>query len=468
MAEEICNINEWNYKNLDLIEECFEHYKKACVLIAGASSSGKSYISDELKCFLEGRGYRCCILSTDSYNKGISGIIADKVNDKYFNSELPNMPKIRQKIKDVIITADFENKFSPENLDKIKQQLEGLLPSEKSEEFVSLLPEEYKIINFDEDSVYDLKSVLSDILSLLNGEKIIKKEYSKIISEQCGDGSYIDGNDYNVIIVDGLYAISDDIVHNLSAVQTISNFVESDHKTLFLRRILRDEKITSANSLFTVPLYFGAVMDGYKNTVLPSKKNADIVLNNSITFDELRHGELFSNKLKLKIEDRAFVDFLLNMAQSVSYVYQRDLYFSADSENDEHSNLLRVRSVSSDGENFTLSSLVHKGSQKLRRDGKVLRPINILVKDGDLNKIYSNEQDLIKAFANADLKVSRTIMKKRTRIVINGEKFTIDEFGNSAYVEVNPECNSAICKFLLKNGKVCNTFYEIAVNNLHS
>ena len=468
MAEEICGINEWNYKNLDLIEECFEHYKKACVLIAGASSSGKSFIGEELKGFLEGRGYKCCVLSTDSYNKGISGIIADKVNANYFNSALPNMPKIRQKIKDVIITADFEDKFSPENLEKIRPQLEGLLPGNQADEFVSLLPLEYKVINFDEDSVYDLKSVRADILALLNGEKIIKKEYSKIISEQCGDGSFIDGNDYNVIIVDGLYAINDDIVQNLAGAQIISNFVESDNKTLFLRRILRDAKTTSANSLFTVPLYFGAVMNGYKSTVLPSKKNADIVLNNSITFDELRHGELFSNKLKLKIDDKAFVDFLFNMAQSTSYIYQRDLYFSDDSENDEHSNLLRVRSVSQDGKNFTLSSLVHKGAQKLRRDGKVLRPINILVKDGDLNKIYGSEQELVKAFSNANLKVSRTIVKKRTRIVINGEKFTIDQFDNSAYVEVNPECDSAICKFLLKNGKVCNTFYEIAVNNLHS
>ena len=49
MAFEYHHLDKWSYANLDLIEELLETSQKAIVLIAGASSSGKSYAARALE-----------------------------------------------------------------------------------------------------------------------------------------------------------------------------------------------------------------------------------------------------------------------------------------------------------------------------------------------------------------------------------------------------------------------------------
>ena len=81
---------EWLYSNLDLIEECKENNLKPVILVAGASSSGKSYMSNILSNFLKERNYRIATISTDDYNSGLAKDMFTLVNKKYYHNSLKN------------------------------------------------------------------------------------------------------------------------------------------------------------------------------------------------------------------------------------------------------------------------------------------------------------------------------------------------------------------------------------------
>ena len=83
---ELSSLSRFRFFNLDRVQEILETNSKAVILICGASSSGKSYVADLLKQTLNDANLKSITISTDSYNKGISGIICDKVNSLYFKN----------------------------------------------------------------------------------------------------------------------------------------------------------------------------------------------------------------------------------------------------------------------------------------------------------------------------------------------------------------------------------------------
>ena len=125
--KELSNINEWLFANLDLIEECKEKKIKPIVFIAGASSSGKSFLSKQLQLFLSNRNYKSIIISTDNYNNGLAKNIFSIVDKKYFNGDIKNKTEIISKIKEIIENEDFDKKFCKENLIKIKNECSNLI-----------------------------------------------------------------------------------------------------------------------------------------------------------------------------------------------------------------------------------------------------------------------------------------------------------------------------------------------------
>ena len=288
MKVSVSNIQKWCFTNLDLTEEILEKNSKAVVLVAGASSSGKSYASNELKELFSKNGLRALSLSTDDYSKGISGIITDKVNQNIFSGGLSNITKIKNAVKNVIINSDFDKKFDEENLKKIESSCVDFLSKENMAIFLNGLVQEFSEINFDEPSVYDLKQLAVDVNSLLSGNDLYKRTYSMAISEgKISNTDLIKSSDYDIIIIEGIYALNNVLLSGISSDNKLTNFIQSNDKTLFLRRVIRDASRTTADNCFTVKNYLKYVMPGYKKTILPSKVNAQIVLQNDMTFDEL-------------------------------------------------------------------------------------------------------------------------------------------------------------------------------------
>ena len=432
------HMDKWGYANLDLVEERLETDKKAIVLIAGASSSGKSFCATYLTELLKKFSHKAYTISLDQYNVGLSAIIPNKVNLNYFNGELTNIKEIEKRIKKIIYHVDFDSKYSDEVLEKIRVAVADLISVEKMNMFLKGLKAEWKVLNFDETSVYDLKEASDDVKALLEGKTITEKVYSKIFSERVQSKKKIDGSLYDVIIVEGIYALNSLILNSFSN-SLIKNFIAGNPKSLFLRRIIRDAKISSANNTFTTKLYFTNIIKAYNETILPSRLNADCLFFNDMTFEEMRNGELYTTKDEIEVEKNALDSFIAK-TKIISKEYQKDIFFSTSGEafNDSlFSNVLRLREVSYDsGITYVPSSLVHKGVAKRRKDGKIIRPINVIIKEGEFFKVWDDENSCLKDFLSAGFLIGPVKEKIKTKFIYKGQELTLHQVeGDKDYLE---------------------------------
>ena len=450
MLYECHHLDRFGFANLDYIDEIQESEKKAVILIAGASSSGKSFAASYLNQLLEKYEHNSLIISLDSYNIGLSGIIPNKVNANFFDGTLNNMDEIKKRIKNIIYDVNFDNKFSDEVLLKIKEELKDIIPPTDMNKFLYGLKIEWSKVNFDEPTVYDMKEAFEDIKILINDGDISEKKYSKVFSERVPNDIVHHGKDYDIIIVEGIYALDDSFLDFFkdSNIPLITNFIDGNAKTLFLRRIIRDKQTTSADNVFTIQLYFKYILKAYYETILPSRANADIVLNNDMNFTELTNGELYLTKDEVFTDDATIYEDIKKESIIKEISYQKDIYFITKNENERlvMNNILRLRSISNDnGNNYTLSSLIHKGKIKLRKDDKIIRPINILLSEDEIKKVWNSEEQCIKDFYYAGFMIGKIVKKVKTRLVYKNQDLTLKQFvGPGSYIEFNKPYVSSV------------------------
>ncbi len=420
------HLDRWEYMNLDMIEEVLANRGKCAVLIGGATSSGKSFCAKNLKILLEQNGYAATIISTDSYNKGVTAIITDKVEKRFFGGKMPFKSAIMRVAFPIVRDTPFEEKFSRECCARIRQAACTLVPEAVLDTYIEGCLTEIKKLNFDEPDVYDLSHVAHDLKALLAGGKITRKEYSKVISEPVPSDRQIDGSQLKVFIVEGLYVLSDPLIKQLNRSDFVADFVEGSAKSLFLRRIIRDAKVTSSPTYFTIQMYFSNIVKSYNDTILPSAKNADIIFKNEMSFSELREGDLYVTKDKVELVNPSFICQLMNESTTESIQHQRDLYLRGSNESPDFNNLLRLREISEDGgKTFVPASLVHKGAPKTRRDGREIRPINILLREGEFLKAFSDEHDFLRKVQQAGFIVDRTVTKVKRKLKYHGYSLTL-------------------------------------------
>lgn len=411
------HLDKWSFMNLDLIEEILETRDRAVVLIGGATSSGKSFCAHNLKDFLRANNHPATIISTDSYNRGVTAIITGKVEKSDFGGELPYRDEILSVATPIVRETPFEEKFGEDCCRRIALALDGKVPEDVISRYISGCRREIGFLNFDEPDVYDLPQVANDIDRLLRGQTIPKRSYSKVVSERVPSDETIDGSAYQVFIVEGLYVLSDQLLKRIDRRMAICDFIEGSSKSLFLRRVIRDAKTTSAPNYFTVNMYFSNIVKSYKETIEPSAVNADIIFKNDISFEELREGTLYTTKEKIPVTSPDFVGRMMQEAEIVSKVDQKDFYIIGSDDTPDMNNLLRMREESRDGgRTYIPVSLVHKGSPKTRRDGKEIRPINILLREDEFSKAFKDERDFLTRIAESDLRVDRIVYKTKWRM----------------------------------------------------
>ncbi len=433
------HIDKWGFANLDLIEEVLEHQSKAVVLLVGASSSGKSYLASYLVDLLKSYGHHALIISLDQYNHGLSGIITNKVNINYFQGKLKQLSEIKKAIKDVIYNIPFEKKYDQEALDLIRPKIVQFFSDKKDLDlFLSALNSEWKVLNFDEPSVYNMKEAAVDIKALLNNETITSKKYSKVVSERVESDEKVCGSDYDVILVEGIYALDSVMLSELKGLDNvIKDFIDGNPKSLFIRRIVRDSKATSADNVFTISIYFKYIIKSYLETIYPNRLNADIILFNDMTFTELRAGDLYVTKDEIQTNDKDVIDHILEHSQIIETFYQRDIFFSSPNESRESHNVLRLRCISDDmGKTYYPSSLVHKGTPKARLDNRIIRPINVLLKEGEFYKVWKDEGECLRDFLMAGFYIGPVKRKIKRRLIYKGLKLVVREVeGEGYYIE---------------------------------
>lgn len=428
MAKELHHIDKWGFANVDFGEEILEKNQKALILIAGASSSGKSYGAVFLKQMLEKMGHKACIISLDQYNGGLSRIIPNKVNLNYFDSSIKDMGRIYSKIKPIIENVDFSSKYDETRLSLIKDALKDEFNELDLDKFITGLGIEWSKLNFDEPSVYDLKEASRDIKDLLKGKTIEEKLYSKVVSERIESNSIINGNECSFIIVEGIYALNDELLDELKGIEIVKNFIDGNPKSLFLRRLIRDMGSTSASTSFTAKLYFSSIMDSYRQTILPSRSKADLVLDNDMSFAELRSGNLYLSKNLYPVNSKEGLKRLEDNSIVVERSFQKDFYIVCANEKQEENNILRFRETSfDDGKSYKPASLVHKGAPKWRKDNKIIRPVNVLLDENCIQDVWKDEESCLYDFLTNGFMINRIEIKTKTRIIYKGYNITLFE-----------------------------------------
>lgn len=428
MAKELHHIDKWGFANVDFGEEILEKNQKALILIAGASSSGKSYGAVFLKQMLEKMGHKACIISLDQYNGGLSRIIPNKVNLNYFDSSIKDMGRIYSKIKPIIENVDFSSKYDKTRLSLIKDALKDEFNELDLDKFITGLGIEWSKLNFDEPSVYDLKEASRDIKDLLKGKTIEEKLYSKVVSERIKSNSIINGEECSFIIVEGIYALNDELLDELKGIEIVKNFIDGNPKSLFLRRLIRDMGSTSASTSFTAKLYFSSIMDSYRQTIIPSRSKADLVLDNDMSFAELRSGNLYLSKNLYPVNSKEGLKRLEDNSIVVERSFQKDFYIVCANEKQEENNILRFRETSfDDGKSYKPASLVHKGAPKWRKDNKIIRPVNVLLDENCIQDVWKDEESCLYDFLTNGFMINRIEIKTKTRIIYKGYNITLFE-----------------------------------------
>ncbi len=452
------HLDKWAFANLDLIEEILETHTKAVVVIAGASSSGKSYAASYLSKLLENNGHKAFTISLDQYNYGLSHIIPEKVNKNYFNSSLEGIEGIKDEIKEIIYDIPFEEKYADEALGKIENLLKDRMDPDTLSLFLKGLSEEWSHLNLDETSVYNLKEASEDVKILLDNGTVQTKLYSKIVSERVKNDVFVSGKDLDVIIVEGIYALDNEFLDCFKGFDVlVKNFISGSPKSLYLRRILRDLKISSASNAFTTKIYFTSIQKSYMETIYPSRLNADVMLYNDMSFAEMRAGDLYTTKDEIHTLDNEIIDYLLHNSEITSQQYQRDTYFVTPLEKPDsvQSNVLRLREVSPDGgKTYVPSSLVHKGQAKVRKDRKIIRPINVILKEGEFEEVWKDVSACYDDFLSAGFQIGKVKKKFKSRIVYKGQSLTLIQVeGEGNYIEIGTQRNEEVIDEIKKRIK---------------
>ena len=130
---------------------------------------------------------------------------------------LKDIRKIASDIKSVITDIPFDKKYDEEALVKIEPVIAKYFNDEDKEKFLKGLHEEWKVLNFDEPTVYDMEEASQDVHTLLKGGTIEKKKYSKVVSERVPTNVFLDGKECDVIIMEGTTK-GDGNLHHLGEV----------------------------------------------------------------------------------------------------------------------------------------------------------------------------------------------------------------------------------------------------------
>ena len=169
-------------------------------------------------------------------------------------------------------------------------------------------------------------------------------------------------------------------------------------------------------------------MDSYRQTILPSRSKADLVLDNDMSFAELRSGNLYLSKNLYPVNSKEGLKRLEDNSIVVERSFQKDFYIVCENEKQEENNILRFRETSFDeGKTYKPASLVHKGAPKWRKDNKIIRPVNVLLDENCIQDVWKDEESCLYDFLTNGFMINRIEIKIKTRIIYKGYNITLFE-----------------------------------------
>ena len=429
-----CDFKEWRREMIDRILKCSRFTDIVAVYNAGFSASGKGETTKQLKADLENRGKRVCLVSMDDFYKGISRLIIEKMPNRVCGVKIDKADLIKF-VKRVTGGKEFLNKFTEENLFKIKLYLEKKYPGIYAERAVNFIKEESGRIDVDNPAAVNLRKFSQAISQLRKRETVVIPEYSMKTGERTGFRAE-DGGDYDVILAEGLYVLNKiacPIKTDSKGIYkngVIKSYIEADSKTLLMRRLRRD--ILSGRSTFPPEINLWMILEivlpASKKYILPDREKADLILKNDYTGLETFDTPTYDVQDKIPVYKNEIPELKKKWTGPIETAIQEDYYFiNEEAEHDPH-HLLRIRV-----ENGKLKNLVHKGIKIEREDGKIVRPTEEYIKAGEFGIKYRHIDELIKSFQIGGFKMICRLFKFREFFEFQGIKIMLDDVKDLGY-----------------------------------
>lgn len=136
------------------------------------------------------------------------------------------------------------------------------------------------ILNWDQPEAIDIERINIHISHLANGFATEKPIYSFKTGEPEEEEIF---HPKKILLVDGLFALMEPTINKAD----IKVFVEAGTKTRMLRRLFRDIVRTTMKPIEILRYFIEIVEPAHKKYVLPTKENADLIINNEKDIAEI-------------------------------------------------------------------------------------------------------------------------------------------------------------------------------------
>ena len=249
----------------------------------------------------------------------------------------------------------------------------------------------------------------------------------------------IDSLNYDAIIIEGIYALRDEIITNIDTSKTIKTGVNCDMLTMLSRKLFRDVKLKRSSLTFeqTFISYFNQVLPSYFEYIEPTFRFADFVLDSNIsTYEQNSKDQPTEMKMKYFPED----DQILNKFFELKTSQEQTDYYLEDKNNYSSKITLRLRSV-----NGMPQKLILNYDTNIKKGFEVY----------DLTKLTEyNTNQILDMILKNNFKIEKIINKNRKKYEKNGIKIKKDEiYGLGTFIEFDEKYYDIIKK-IFKNKNI--------------
>ena len=241
----------YNGQLIRIADDIYNQSKKVkIILIAGPSSSGKTTTAKKLEVFLRAKGLKPHPISVDDY---------------FINRE--DMKK------------DENGEYDFESL-----------------------------------SALDVTLFNKHLTKLLDGEKVLMPTFNFITGKKEYKDKYLQLNEKDVIIIEGLHALTDELTMSIDNSQKYKIYLGpltqlniDNHNRIFtsdarkLRRIVRDNKFRGYSASETLHMW-KRIREGEEKNIFPYQDSADVVVNTALVY-EIAVLKVYAEPLLFSVEE---------------------------------------------------------------------------------------------------------------------------------------------------------------------
>lgn len=136
------------------------------------------------------------------------------------------------------------------------------------------------IKNFDLVSAIDIKSFVSDLEQIINGETVVRKEY--VFNNAEKQSKEIIVKSRPVVLVEGLFVMSEPEIRRLL---NLSVFIHAKENLKLIRRIKRDKTERNYPLDDVLYRYEHHVLPSFESYIEPYMNDVDLIVNNNTGFE---------------------------------------------------------------------------------------------------------------------------------------------------------------------------------------